>query len=199
MLETSNLQTMRFGKPCFWPKIEAILQKSGGFAEIILHFFSRFPGFLEFLPLQSVAFQGQAAIKTLQKKSCLKTYRRFFVRSGLCHNRRMNGKTVQWEMGQENSGGGPKGPCSASGGGCEFRPRTLSGRPPSNGRRDAAPSRKRGRLRYGLFAQAKAVGSRRSKSQMRTPTASARVPQTPTRKNEIHPAAKCNSAWPACG
>jgi hypothetical protein len=57
-------------------------------------------------PLQSVASQGQAAIKTLQKKSCLKTYRRFFVRSGLCHNRPMNGKTVQWEMGREKPAAG---------------------------------------------------------------------------------------------
>jgi hypothetical protein len=92
---------MPLGKACFWPKIGAILQKNGGSTEIILHFFSRFPGFLGFVPLQAIASQGQPAIKTLPKKSCLKTYRRFFVRSGLCHNRRMNGKIVQWEMGRK--------------------------------------------------------------------------------------------------
>jgi hypothetical protein len=92
---------MRFMRACFWPKNGAILQKIGGPTKTILHFFSRFSGCLGFFHLQAVASQGQAAIKTLQKKSCLKTYRRFFVRPAMCHNRPMNGKVVQWEMGRE--------------------------------------------------------------------------------------------------
>ena len=79
---------------CFWPKIGAILQKNRGPTEIILHFFSRFSGFLGFFPLQAIAFQQQAAIQPLQKKSCLKTDGRFSVRSGMCHNRRVNVETT---------------------------------------------------------------------------------------------------------
>jgi hypothetical protein len=45
---------------------------------------------LGFCQSQAIAFQQQAAIPPLQKKSCQKHYRRFFVRFGLCHNRRMN-------------------------------------------------------------------------------------------------------------
>jgi hypothetical protein len=63
----SNLQTMRPIKVCFWPKKRAILQKNWCPAEIILHFFLRFPGFSGFFPSQAVAFQPQAAPKTLQK------------------------------------------------------------------------------------------------------------------------------------
>jgi hypothetical protein len=81
---------MRLFKGCFWPKKGAILQKNRGPTEIILHFFSRFSGFLGFSPLQAVLFQGPAPVRPLQKKSCLKSYRRFFVRSAMCHNRRMN-------------------------------------------------------------------------------------------------------------
>jgi hypothetical protein len=161
MLETSNLQTMRLINACFWRKIKAVLQKNRGLLENILHFFSRFPGFLGFFPLQSVASQGQAAIKTLQKKSCLKTYRRFFVRSGLCHNRPMNGRIVHWEMGREKPTAGRRDhvahPAAAASSG------PVPVRPPSDGRRDAAPTRRRGRLRYGPFTQTKPVASRRSK------------------------------------
>jgi len=53
----SNLQISALKRDCFCPKIEAILQKNGGLTEIILHFFSRFPCFLGFFPLQAVAFQ----------------------------------------------------------------------------------------------------------------------------------------------
>jgi hypothetical protein len=87
---------------CFWPKNKAVLQKNGGPTEIILHFFSRFPGLLGFFALQAIAFQPQAAIQPFQKKSYQKHYRRFFVRSAMCHNRRMNERIVQWERGRED-------------------------------------------------------------------------------------------------
>jgi hypothetical protein len=35
--------------------------------------------------LQVVAYEQQAPAELLQNKSCLKTYRRFFIRSGMCH------------------------------------------------------------------------------------------------------------------
>ena len=66
------------------------MQKNRGPTENILHLFSRFSGFSRFFPSQPIAFQAQAAAKTLQNKSYLKSYRRFFVRSGMCHNRRVN-------------------------------------------------------------------------------------------------------------
>ena len=87
-------------KACFWPKNGAILQKNEGPTEIILHFFSRFSGFSGFFPLQAIAVQRQAAIQPLQKKSYLKTYRRFFVRSGICHNRRMRVENINWKTGR---------------------------------------------------------------------------------------------------
>jgi hypothetical protein len=80
---------------------DPLLQKNGGPAEIILHFFSHLPCFVGFLPLQAPDFTRHALIRPLQKKSRLKTYRRFFVRPAMCHNRRMNGRIVQWEMGRE--------------------------------------------------------------------------------------------------
>jgi hypothetical protein len=40
--------------------------------------------------LQALDLQPQAPIQPLQKKSCLKHYRRFFVCSGMCHHRRVN-------------------------------------------------------------------------------------------------------------
>jgi hypothetical protein len=83
------------------PKIRPILQKNGGIREIILHFFLRFSGFLGFFPLQVIAFQRKAAIQPLQKKSCLKTYRRFSVRSAMCHNRRMKVGNNNWKTGQK--------------------------------------------------------------------------------------------------
>jgi hypothetical protein len=67
----------------------AILQKNRGPAEIILHFFSRFPVFLGLFSSQAFAFQQQAAIQTLTKKSCPKSDGRFSVRSGICYNRCM--------------------------------------------------------------------------------------------------------------
>jgi hypothetical protein len=86
----SNLQSARLIKGCFWPKNGAVWQKIEGPTEIILHFFLCFPGFCRCLHLQAVAFQPQAAIPPLPQKSRLKTYRRFFVRPGICHNPRMN-------------------------------------------------------------------------------------------------------------
>jgi hypothetical protein len=91
---------MRPIMPSFWPEIGAILQKNRGPTEIILHFFSCFLGFLGFFPLQAVDGQAQAAIRTLQKKSCLKTYRRFSVRSAMCHNRRMRVENNNWKTGR---------------------------------------------------------------------------------------------------
>ncbi len=107
-----QIQVLRSG--CFCPKIEAVLQKNGGPTEIILHFFSRFPGFLGCFPLQAIAIQPQAPLRPLQEKSCQKTYHRFFVHSALCHNRRVNERTVQWEKIREKPRGGPPGRCSAS-------------------------------------------------------------------------------------
>jgi hypothetical protein len=43
--------------------------------------------------LQVVAYEQQAPAELLQNKSCLKTYRRFFIRSGMCFN-----KPVKVEM-----------------------------------------------------------------------------------------------------
>jgi len=85
----SNLQTMPLFIVCFWPKNEAIWQKNGGPTETILHFFSRFSSFSGFFPLQPVVSEPLAPLQPLPKKSCRKHYRRFFVRSALCHNRRM--------------------------------------------------------------------------------------------------------------
>ncbi len=82
-------------------KIRPFWQKNQGPTKNILHFFLSFFGFLEFFPLQPIAFQPQAAIRPLQKKSCLKTDGRFSVCSGICHNRPMNDGIVQWEMGRE--------------------------------------------------------------------------------------------------
>jgi hypothetical protein len=98
----SNLQTMPLFKAHFGRKNRAILQKIGGFWEIIFHFFLHFPCFLGFCQSQAIAFQSQAAIQPLPKKSCQKHSRRFFVRFGMCHNRRMNRTIVQWEMGRED-------------------------------------------------------------------------------------------------
>jgi hypothetical protein len=55
-----------------------------------LRFFSPFSGFPGLFQSQPIAFQGQAAIRPLQKKSCQKHYRRFSVRSKMCHNRRVS-------------------------------------------------------------------------------------------------------------
>ena len=63
-----------------------LLQKNRGPAGNIPHFFSRFFGFWGLFALQTVAMQQQAAIKPLPKKSCSKTYRRFFVFSNVCQN-----------------------------------------------------------------------------------------------------------------
>jgi hypothetical protein len=81
-LDFSNLPIPPF-------KIRPFLQKKRGRTQEKRHFFLRFPCFLGFCALQAVAFQGQAAIQPLQKKSCLKTDGRFSVCSGMCHNRRM--------------------------------------------------------------------------------------------------------------
>ncbi len=50
--------------------------------------------FSEFFPSQAIAFQRQAPIRPLPKKSCLKTDGRFSLRSGMCHNRRMKVATT---------------------------------------------------------------------------------------------------------
>jgi hypothetical protein len=71
-------------------KIRPFLQKNRGPTEIILRIctpFSRFSGFSQ---SQALDLQPQAAIQPLQKKSCLKHYRRFFDCSRMCHNRRVN-------------------------------------------------------------------------------------------------------------
>ncbi len=86
----SNLQTMRFFKVRFWPKSGAFLQKNRGPTEIILHFFLYFPCFLGSFSLLPLAPQPLAPLQPLPKKSCLKTYRRFFVPSVMGHNRRVN-------------------------------------------------------------------------------------------------------------
>jgi hypothetical protein len=97
-LEISGLQIETLKEVRFGPKKEAVLQKNGGPTEIILRFFLCFSDFSGFFPSQAVAFQRQAAIPLLPKKSCLKTYRRFFVRSRMCHNRPMNDEKFngQW-------------------------------------------------------------------------------------------------------
>jgi len=82
----SSLQISALRRRCFCLKNRAILQKNGGPTEIILHFFSCFPGFSGFIALQAVDFQQQAAVPSLQKKSYQKHYRRFFVRPGICLN-----------------------------------------------------------------------------------------------------------------
>ena len=94
------------------PKSRPILQKNGGIREIILHFFLRFSGFLGFFRLQPVAFQQQAALQPLQKKSCLKTYRRFSVHSAMCHNRRMKVENNNWKTEQQAEKWGGKMACS---------------------------------------------------------------------------------------
>ncbi len=76
--------------PAGFSSIEGVLQKNRGPTEIILHFFSRFFCFLGFFPLQALDWQPPAATQPLQKKSCLKTDGRFSVRTGLCHNPRMD-------------------------------------------------------------------------------------------------------------
>jgi hypothetical protein len=86
----SSLQTVPSKQDCFWPKYGAILQKNRAVRESFLRFFSRFSVFGGFFPLQPIAFQRQAPLHPLQKKSCQKHYGRFSVRSKMCHNRRMN-------------------------------------------------------------------------------------------------------------
>jgi len=71
----SNLEISPSKNCSFW-------QKNGGFAPKKSHFFSSFFTFLWFFLLQPVAGQPQALTGTLQKKSCLKAYGRFFVFSG---------------------------------------------------------------------------------------------------------------------
>jgi hypothetical protein len=46
---------------------------------------------LQIASLENMAFQWQAATQPLRKKSCLKSYGRFSVCPGMCHNNRMNG------------------------------------------------------------------------------------------------------------
>jgi len=89
-LEISHLQTMPLPRLRFWPKNRALLQKNRGPTEIIFHFFLRFPSFWGLSPLQPIASQRPATNQPLRKKSCQKHYRRFFVRSRLCHHRRVN-------------------------------------------------------------------------------------------------------------
>jgi hypothetical protein len=60
-----------------------------------------FTGFWDCLALQVVVYESQAAAGHLQNKSCLKTYRRFFVRSRMCLN-----KPVKVEMTGRDEGCG---------------------------------------------------------------------------------------------
>jgi len=99
------------------PKIRPFWQKNRGPTEIILRICTRFSAFPGFFPLQAIAFQRQAPIQPLQKKSCLKHYRRFFGCSGMCHNRRM---TVEMTGRNEGCAGWmafcrPPGPMMKSG------------------------------------------------------------------------------------
>jgi hypothetical protein len=66
-----------------------LLQKNRHPTETILHFFSRFFGFGGLLPSQPLAFQPNAPIPPLQKKSCQKHYCRFFAFPPSCHHRPM--------------------------------------------------------------------------------------------------------------
>ena len=87
----AGLRTTRSrSEPSCLPSLAERRRKILGPTENILHFFSSFLGFWEYFPLQAVDFQPQPAIRTLQKKSYRKHYRRFYVRSGMCHNRRVN-------------------------------------------------------------------------------------------------------------
>jgi hypothetical protein len=67
-----------------------------------LHFFLRFSSFLGLFPSQPVVSRQLASAHPLPRKSCQKHYRRFFVRSALCHNQGMNERTVQWETGRQS-------------------------------------------------------------------------------------------------
>ena len=95
----SSLQTVPSKQDRFWPINGAISQKNGGPMKFILHFFSHFPDFLGFFLLQAVDFKPQPPLQPLQKKSCQKHYRRFYVRSAICHNRCMNVEMTVWEQG----------------------------------------------------------------------------------------------------
>jgi hypothetical protein len=75
----SNLQMSSLNDGSFWRKKGSLWQQNRGLSENISHFFLHFFVFLGFYALQAVAFQGQAAIKPPPKKSCLKTYGKFFV------------------------------------------------------------------------------------------------------------------------
>jgi hypothetical protein len=82
-LEISRLQITPLKFRPFW-------QENRGPTEIILRICTPFPGFSGFSQLQAFDLQPQAPIQPLQKKSCLKHYRRFFGCSGMCHDRRVN-------------------------------------------------------------------------------------------------------------
>jgi len=86
------------------------LQKNRGPTENILHFFSRFSGFSRFFPSQPIAFQAQAAAKTLQNKSYLKSYRRFSVRPAMRHNRRMKVEMTGRNQGRQGPTSGQRQP-----------------------------------------------------------------------------------------
>ncbi len=85
-LAISHLQTTPLQQPRFRPKKGAVLQKIRGPAEIILHFFLPFSSFLGLFPSQAIAFQPQPPLRPLPKKSCQKTYHRFFARSAMWLN-----------------------------------------------------------------------------------------------------------------
>jgi hypothetical protein len=63
--------------------------------------FCVFTTFWDYCVLQGVAAQGEAAAGTLQKKSCLKTYRRFFgfLASCLNHQRNEEHEAQRWKGG----------------------------------------------------------------------------------------------------
>ena len=110
-LAISNLQIMCFNKGRFWPKKRGVLQKNRGSTETILHFFSWFIDFSCFFQSQPVAFQTQAAIQPLPKKSCQKHYRRFFVRSRMCFNGVVKvGQSIRPEPGMRRMDGDKKPP-----------------------------------------------------------------------------------------
>jgi hypothetical protein len=61
------------------PENDRFWQKNRSVGQNISHFFLCFCAFLRFQQLQAVALQRQGRIKPFQKKSYLKTYRRFFA------------------------------------------------------------------------------------------------------------------------
>jgi hypothetical protein len=80
-----------------WLCLEAVWQKNEGSALKKIHFFLCFFSFSGIFVAQTVEVQAQPPTGPLQKKSCLKTYGRFFRFWEMWQNRRVNVKPVQCE------------------------------------------------------------------------------------------------------